>query len=107
MGALYSREIHAAIDQLTSLVAAVQTTKNIFIFFAAIQVIKVIILALISLAMLALLVTMNPDLEDERAAAVTPMMKWIIHRLSGFFPAMHSQKDLERRKADRIQEKVQ
>ena len=84
MGALYSREIHAAIDQLTSLVAAVQTTKNIFIFFAAIQVIKVIILALISLAMLALLVTMNPDLEDERAAVVTPAVKWIVHRLIFF-----------------------
>jgi hypothetical protein len=93
MGAIYSREIHAAIDQLTSLVAAVQTTKNIFIFLAAIQVIKVIILALILLAMLALLVTMNPDLEDERAAVVTPAVKWIIRRVSRFVPATHLQRD--------------
>ena len=89
------------------MIAAVQTTKNIFILLAAVQVIKVVLPALTLLVMLALLITVNPDLEDERAAAVTPMMKWIIHRLSGFFPAMHSQKDLERRKADRIQEKVQ
>jgi hypothetical protein len=93
MGALYSREIHTAVDQLTSLVVAVQTTKNIFIFLAAIQVIKVIILALVLLAMLALLVTMNPDLEDERAAVVTPAVKWIIHRLSNVAPATHLQRD--------------
>jgi fumarate reductase subunit D len=83
----------------------VQTTKNIFILLAAIQTIKVVILALILLAVFALLITMNPDLEDERAAVVTPAIKWIIHRLSKVFPAMHSQKDLERRKADCIQEK--
>ena len=106
MGILFSQEIYGAVDQFTPLLAAVQTTKNIFILLAAIQVIKAIILALILLAILALLVTMNPNLEDERAAAVTPVMKWIIHRLSSFFPAMHSQKDLERRKADRIQEKA-
>ena len=106
MGALYSLEIHAAIDQLTSLVAAVQTTKNIFIFLAAIQVIKVIILALILLAMLALLVTMNQDLEDERAAVVTPAVKWIIHRLWNVAPATHLQRDVELPRADTLQEKT-
>jgi hypothetical protein len=60
----------------------------------------------ILLAMLALLITMNVHLEDERAAAMTPAIKWIIHRLSSFFPAMRSQKDLERRRADCIQEKA-
>lgn len=107
MGALYSREIHAAIDQLTSLVAAVQTTKDIFIFLAAIQVIKVIILALILLAMLALLVTMNPDLEDERAAVVTPAVKWIIHRLWNVAPATHLQRDVEVPRAETLQENIQ
>jgi len=105
MGALYSREIHVAIDQLASLVAAVQTTKDIFIFLAAIQVIKVIILALILLAMLALLVTMNQDLEDERAAVVTPAVKWIIHRLWNVAPATHLQRDVELPRADTLQEK--
>jgi hypothetical protein len=79
--------------------------KEYLILLTAVQVIKVVLLALILLAMLALLITVNPDLEDERAAAVTPAMKWIIHRVSSFFPPMYSQKDLERRKADRIQEK--
>lgn len=65
------------------MIAAMQTTKNIFILLAAVQVIKVVLPALTLLAMLALLITVNPDLEDERAAAVTPMMKWIIHRVSG------------------------
>ena len=107
MGVPYSQEIRTAVDQVAPLVAAVQTTKNIFILLAAVQVIKVVLLALILLAMIALLITVNTDLEDERAAVVTPVMKWIINRLSSFSPAMHSQKDLERRKADRIQEKVQ
>jgi cytochrome c556 len=67
----------------------VQTTKNIFILLTAIQVIKAIILALILLAILALLVTMSPNLEDERTAVVTPAVKWIIRRLSRFVPATH------------------
>jgi hypothetical protein len=40
--------------------------------------------------MLVLLITVNPDLEDERAAAVTPVMKWIIHRVSGNNGQRHS-----------------
>ena len=67
-----------------------QNTKNIFIPLAAVQSIEVGILALILRTMLALLITMTPDLKDERAAAVTPGMKWIVHRLSSFFPVMHS-----------------
>ena len=105
MGILFSQEIYGAVDQLTPLLAAVQTTKNIFILLAAIQVIKAIILALILLAILALLVTMNPNLEDERAAVVTPAVKWIIRRLSRFVPATHLQRDVELPRADTLQEK--
>jgi hypothetical protein len=83
MGVPYSQEIRAAVDHVAPLVAAVQITKNIFILLAAVQVIKVVLLVLILLAMRVLLITVNPDLEDERAAAVTPVMKWIIHRVSG------------------------
>jgi hypothetical protein len=66
----------------------------------------VIILALIMLAMLALLVTTNPDLKDERAAVVTPAMKWIIHRLSRFVPVTHLQWDMKLHRADTLQEKI-
>jgi H+/Cl- antiporter ClcA len=80
MGIPYSRQIHAAFDQVTPLVAAgfdvLQTTKNISILLAAIQVITVVILGLILLAMIALLITMNPDLDAERVAIVTPVVKW-------------------------------
>lgn len=107
MGLPYSREIHAAVDKLPPLIAAAQSTKNIFILLAAIQVIQVIILGLMLLAMLALLITMNPDLEDERAAVVTPVVKWIIHRLSRCIPAIHLQRDTKRPSRDRIPVKVQ
>ena len=71
MGVPYSQEIRAAVEQVAPLVAAVQTTKNIFILLAAVQVIKVVLPALTLLAMLALPITVNPVLEDERATAPT------------------------------------
>ncbi|KAM0718899.1 hypothetical protein Q7P37_005971 [Cladosporium fusiforme] len=80
MGIPYSKQIHAAFDQVTPLVAAgfevLQTTKNISILLAAIQVVTVVILALILLTLLALLVSVNPDLEAERVALVTPVVRW-------------------------------
>lgn len=80
MGIPYSRQIHAAFDQVTPLVAAgfevLQTTKNISILLAAIQVVTVVILGLLLLTMMALLITVNPDLQAERAALVTPVVRW-------------------------------
>jgi hypothetical protein len=67
MGIPYSREINAAFEQVTPLVAAgykvLRTTKNISIILAIIQVLTVIFLGLILLALIALLYTVNPDLE--------------------------------------------
>ena len=66
--------------EVTPLVSAgfevLQTTKNISILLAAIQVVTVIILGAILLTLLALLISVNPDLEAERAAIVTPVVKW-------------------------------
>jgi hypothetical protein len=107
MGLPYSREIYAAVDKLPPLIAAAQTTKNIFILLVAIQVVKVIILALTLLAILALLITMNSHLEDERAAAVTPVVKWIVHRLARYVPAMYLRRDIKRPRIDCVPEKVQ
>lgn len=80
MGIPYSKQIHAAFDQVTPLVAAgfevLQTTKNISILLAAIQVVTVLILGLILLTLIALLISVNPDLEAERAAIVTPVVRW-------------------------------
>jgi hypothetical protein len=80
MGIPYSKQINAAFDQVTPLVSAgfevLQTTKNISILLAAIQVVTVAILAAILLTLIALLISVNPDLEAERAAIVTPVVKW-------------------------------
>lgn len=80
MGIPYSKQINSAFDQVTPLVAAgfevLQTTKNISILLAAIQVITVLILAIILFILLALLITVNPDLVEERKAIVTPVVKW-------------------------------
>jgi len=81
MGLPYSKQIRAAFDQVTPLVAAgfevLQTTKDIAILLAVIQVITAIALIFILLALVALLFTVNPDLEEERAQLVTPFMKWL------------------------------
>jgi hypothetical protein len=80
MGIPYSKQINAAFDQVTPLVSAgfevLQTTKNISILLAAIQVVTVLILAAILLTLIALLISVNPDLEAERVAIVTPVVKW-------------------------------
>lgn len=81
MGIPYSREINAAFEQVTPLVAAgfevLQTTKDIAILLACIQVLTVAILTLILVSLFGLLLTMNPDLEYERQQLVTPALQWL------------------------------
>jgi hypothetical protein len=77
----YSKQVNAAFDQVTPLVAAgfevLQTTKNIAILLAVVQVFVAIVLTLTLLAILALIYSVNPDLETERKALVTPCMQWL------------------------------
>ncbi|KXT08152.1 hypothetical protein AC579_255 [Pseudocercospora musae] len=68
------------IPYMTPLVAegfeVLQTTRNITFLLAEIQVLTVVLLFLILIALAMLLVTCNPDLDRERQALVTPVMKW-------------------------------
>ena len=81
MGIPYSREINAAFEQVTPLVASgyeiLQTTKNIAWLLLILEICSVVLLLLILLALTGLLFTMNPELEKERHLLVTPAMKWI------------------------------
>ncbi|RGP74075.1 hypothetical protein FSPOR_1770 [Fusarium sporotrichioides] len=81
MGMPYSKQVHAAFDQVTPLVAAgfevLKTTKNIAILLAIVQILVAIVLTLTLLAILALIYSVNPDLEAERQALVTPCMQWL------------------------------
>jgi len=80
MGIPYSKQINLAFDQVSPLVtraaAVLETTKNISLLLALIQVLTVLLLSLIFIALLALLVSVNPDLEAERRALVTPVLRW-------------------------------
>ncbi|KAJ7176610.1 hypothetical protein C8R46DRAFT_1346611 [Mycena filopes] len=80
MGIPYSRQINAAFDQVTPLVAegfkVLQATRNISIVLAVIQVLTVVLLFQILILLLALLITLHPDLEQERDALVTPTLRW-------------------------------
>ncbi|ROV86893.1 hypothetical protein VMCG_10864 [Cytospora schulzeri] len=81
MGIPYSREIDNAFNQVTPLVAAgfqvLQTTKNISILLAVIQVLTCVFLSAILLALLGLICTVNPDLTRERDELVTPFVRWL------------------------------
>lgn len=81
MGIPYSREINAAFEQVTPLVASgyqvLNTTKNIAVALFVIEIISVILLSAILIGIIGLLYTLNPDLEHERKVFVTPAMKWI------------------------------
>lgn len=67
MGIPYSRQINAAFEQVTPLVAAgfkvLRTTRDISILLAVIQVLTVWFLFLILVALVAVLFCVNPDLE--------------------------------------------
>ena len=88
MGIPYSREINSAFEQVTPLVAAayevLQTTKNIAILLAVVQITTVVLLTLILVCLLGLLYTMNPDLETERKQLVTPVMRWLTSMIYEF-----------------------
>lgn len=67
MGLPYSRQINAAFDQVTPLVAAgfkvLRTTRDISVLLAVIQVLTVILLSFILIALVLLVYSVNPDLD--------------------------------------------
>jgi hypothetical protein len=79
MGIPYSRQINAAFEQVTPLVAAgfkvLQTTRDISIALAVIQVLTVVFLFLILLALIGVLYCVNPDLEVR-----TDLLRWWVGR---------------------------
>ena len=81
MGIPYSKQINAAFESVTPLVAAayetLSTVKDISLLLLALEICSTIFLAIILVGIIALLFTVNPDLEKERKALVTPAMKWI------------------------------
>ncbi|KAK0807309.1 hypothetical protein LTR02_005981 [Friedmanniomyces endolithicus] len=85
MGIPFSKQINAAFEEVTPLVAAgfevLQTTKNIALLAAALQVFTGLILSLVLLVLIALLITVNPNLTEERDALVTPVwLLWDLRR---------------------------
>ncbi|KAI8932118.1 hypothetical protein NX059_011003 [Plenodomus lindquistii] len=82
MGLPYSRQINAAFEQVTPLVAAgfkvLRTTRDISILLAVIQVLTVWLLFLILVGIVGVLVCVNPDLEEERKLLITPWLKLIM-----------------------------
>ncbi|TLD19204.1 hypothetical protein PspLS_09801 [Pyricularia sp. CBS 133598] len=89
MGMPYSKQINAAFDQVTPLVGegykVLETIKNISVLLSWIQVLTVVLLGSIAGLLLALLITINPDLDDERRQLVTPVVRWLCARVLAHF----------------------
>ena len=84
MGVPYSKQIDLAFDQVGPFL---QTAKYIFYLFGVFHVFATLILGLllgsILLALVALLISINPDLDAERRAIVTPVLRritWLVVR---------------------------
>ena len=81
MGIPYSKQINAAFDQVSPLVAqtldALHVTQYITYTLAAIQIITALLQFLTVVALIALLITVNPDLSAERAELVTPALRYM------------------------------
>ncbi|KAH7083922.1 hypothetical protein FB567DRAFT_581394 [Paraphoma chrysanthemicola] len=81
MGLPYSRQINAAFEEVTPLVAAgfkvLQTTRNISIILAVVQILTVFLLFAILLVGIGIMYCVNPDLEHERQYLVTPILRRI------------------------------
>ncbi|KAH9833349.1 hypothetical protein Tdes44962_MAKER08798 [Teratosphaeria destructans] len=81
MGVPYSREIDAALNQITPLVAEasdmLQTTRTVSLLFAAVQILTLLFRALTLIVLLGILLSINPDTSAQRQALVTPVMEWM------------------------------
>ena len=81
MGIPYSKQINAAFDQVSPLVAqaldALHVTQYITYLLAGIQVVAAILQFFTVVALFALLITVNPDLSAERQELVTPALKYM------------------------------
>jgi len=55
-----------------------QIIRNISILLSTIQVLIVVLLAIILGVLIAILITINPDLEHERQAIVTPAVRRVV-----------------------------
>lgn len=82
MGIPYSRQINAAFEEVTPLVAAgfqvLRTSRNISFLLAIIQVINLLLLTTSVVLLIGLIISVNPDLEEERRNIVTPFVKWLV-----------------------------
>jgi hypothetical protein len=62
---------------------AVKSKRALFLlicqqlFITVLQFLTVILLALILLALFALVISLNPELEDQRKTLVLPMLRWM------------------------------
>jgi hypothetical protein len=117
MGIPDSRELDAAFEQVTPLVShgfrVLESAKTVIFVLACIQMFTIALLISILIALLALLITMNPDLTEERRRLVTPAMRVLARHASAFswiidlpvrllFPAQASlgHRDRSRARAD-------
>lgn len=81
MGVPFSQEVKLAVD----LAAELKSHATVALYaIVLVSMIHTILLSIFLIAVIALLITVNPDLAEERRAFVTPAVRWILFPLRGW-----------------------
>ncbi len=97
MGVPFSREIEKASHHIDTLVPTVNIALWTIIW---VSIILLILIATILVAFIALLITVNPDLERERKALVTPVLRALL-KVPRVLVGMSSTEATSRREGER------
>ncbi|CZR68966.1 uncharacterized protein PAC_18867 [Phialocephala subalpina] len=85
MGVPFSQEVKTAVDVATDLATDLKSHATTALYaLILISVIHTFLLAIFLLAIIALLITVNPDLVEERKAFVTPVVRWWLFPMRGW-----------------------
>ncbi|KUJ10958.1 uncharacterized protein LY89DRAFT_739931 [Mollisia scopiformis] len=85
MGVPFSQEVKTAVDLASDLATDLRSHATVVLYAVVIvSVIHTVLLSLFLLAVIGLIVSVNPDLAEERKAFVTPAVRWILFPLRGW-----------------------
>lgn len=103
MGVPYSQEVKTAVDLASDLKG--HATIAIYAI-VVVSVIHTFLLSIFLAAVLGLLITVNPDLAEERKAFVTPVLRWILLPARGWQAVLGKRSETssrERRRGEGIE----
>lgn len=104
MGIPFSHEVKTAVNLATDLATELKSHATTALYaLIFISVIHTFLLAIFLLAVIALLVTVNPDLVEERKAFVTPVVRWLLLPMRGWSGLFTTRMGGERKRSEGVE----